>query len=280
MDFVKQIVNLYKKTATQLPEDVEKLIQDGLAKEDDGSVSKKTLEAILENIKLAKEENKPICQDTGTPIFFIKYGKNYTQQELKNAVVEATKIATKEVPLRPNAVFVVSGKNSGDNVAGEIPVIYFEEWDDDKLEISLILKGGGSENVGMSYKLPDSDLEAGRDLKGVEKCVVDAVIKAQGKGCPPYIVSVVIGSPKDLLAVEAKKQLLRSLDSENPDAKLAEMENSLNKKINSLGIGPIGFGGNTTALKTFIKACGRHPASYFVEVSFLCWAARRNKILI
>jgi fumarate hydratase, class I len=280
MDLKNEISELYKQTATVLPSDVVKALKDSIGKENKPSISFETCDTILKNVDLAAGESKPICQDTGTPIFFVKYGRKYTQKQIKEAIIEATKKATAEIPLRPNAVDTLTGKNSGNNVFDGIPIIYFEEWENEKLEISLLLKGGGSENIGLTYKLPDISLNAGRDLKGVEKCILDAVIKAQGKGCPPYILSVVIGSPKDLLAVEAKKQLLRTLDSKNPNLELAEFEEKITEKINKLDIGPMGFGGKTTALKTFITACGRHPASYFVEISFFCWAARRGSIII
>ena len=220
-----------------------------------------------------------MCQDTGTPIWFVEYGPDFLPLELNKIIIQATREATKRVPLRPNAVDMISDKNTGVNVALGIPVIYFKERAKKGLAVGLILKGGGSENIGLTYKLPNPELNAGRDLEGIRRCVLDACQKAQGFGCPPMIVSVVAGSPKDLVAVEAKKQLLRKVGTKNLNPTLSKWETQVLREINELGIGPSGFGGKSTALAAHLMLLGRHPACYFVEISFFCWASRRGRLV-
>lgn len=273
--FSGAIISLFSSAATSLPPDVEKKLKQSLKSEQNATACN-VLTTILENVCLAREEKTPICQDTGTPVFFVEFDSRVaTQLEIKKAITKATEIATKKIPLRANAVDALTGKNTGTNT----PVIYFDETPSNSITVSLLLKGGGSENVGASYKLPSTELNAQRDLEGVEKCVLDAVLKAQGKGCAPGILGVCIGGTKDSASVEAKKQLLRKLDDSNKGKQLAQLEKTLEQKINSLGIGPMGLGCRTTALGVKIGALPRHPASFFVEVAYNCWCARRKKMV-
>lgn len=278
MRLVDSIVELYKKVSTELPEDVVKALKKAKDKEKN-NLAINILDGILENIELAKNKALPICQDTGIPIFYVNYNKG-SQNELRKAIIEATKIATEKNYLRPNAVDPITGKNSGDNIGENFPMVHFHEWDKDCLEINLMLKGGGSENIGMVYSLPDSSLNAGRDIDGIKKCVIDAMFRAQGNGCSPNILGIGIGGSKSGAMALAKKQLLRKVDDVNEDKELAQMENGLYEKLNMLGIGPMGLGGNVTVLGVKIGKQHRHPASFFVAVSFMCWACRRGKIII
>lgn len=273
------IVELYKKVATSLPPDVEEAMKTILVSEAEGSNARSSIGIILENIKIARETARPVCQDTGVPVFFIKVPLGLSHIELENTVIDATRIATEKVPLRPNAVDPVTEMNSGDNTGVGFPVIYFEETAGSTLTIDLMLKGAGSENVGQIYKLPLGELNAQRDLDGVRKCVIDAVQKAQGKGCPPYIIGVGIGASKDQVTRLAKGQLMRKLNDTNKIPELAELENRTARDLNELGIGTLGFGGGTTALAVKIGVNHRHPASYFVDVSINCWATRRGRLI-
>jgi fumarate hydratase class I len=271
------IVKLYKKAATSLPSDVEAALRSAYEKE--MSNAKAVLSAILENIRIARDTERPICQDTGVPVFFIKAPFGISYIELKSTIMEATRIATKKVPLRANAVDILTDKNSGDNTGIGFPIIYLEETSEKKLTIDLMLKGAGCENAGQLYRLPFEELGAERDLEGVRRCVLDTVHKAQGKGCPPYIIGVGIGAAKDQVTRLAKEQLLRNLGNTNKYKVLSEVENRLLKDINQLGIGPLGLGGRTTAIGVKIGVNHRHPASYFVDVSVSCWADRRARLL-
>ncbi|MEW6675106.1 MAG: fumarate hydratase [Nitrospirota bacterium] len=273
------IVELYRKAATSLPPDVEDALSRAYAAETDGSDAKAVLSIILENIRVARETARPICQDTGVPVFFVKVPVGLSQVELKGTIIEATRIATEKVPLRANAVDILTDRNSGDNTGMGFPVICFEETMDSVLTIDLMLKGSGCENAGQMYKLPVEELKAERDLEGVRKCVLDTVYKAQGRGCPPYILGVSIGASKDQVTRLAKDQLMRKLNKPNPDEVLAGLEERLLTEINQLGIGPLGFGGRTTAIGVKMGVNHRHIASYFVDVSVCCWANRRGRLI-
>jgi fumarate hydratase, class I len=273
---LKAIVELIRECAVSLPEDVEAAIAS--ARKRESGVAAEVLDTVLENIRLAREKGWPLCQDTGTPSFHVTAPSNADRGKIRRDIVAAVRRATVAVPLRPNAVDPVSGANSSDNVGLNVPSIHFREWGRRRIRFELMLKGGGSENVTQLYQLPDSGLSAGRDLRGVVKCVLDAVNKAQGRGCPPYVVGVGVGGMADGAIALAKEQLIRELADENADEELAALEAELLKKVNALGIGPMGLGGKTTALTVKVGKQHRHPASYFVAVSFACWACRRSTL--
>lgn len=277
MNLQDAIVELYRKAAAVLPSDIEDAL--GFSYQKEKSKAKHALSIILKNIQLSKKTGRPICQDTGVPVFFIKVPSCISSLYLKKEIISATRIATKTIPLRANAVDILTEKNSGDNTGSGFPVFYFEETKDKKVIIDLMLKGAGSENIGQLYKLPMEDLKAERDLSGVRKCVLDAVYRAQGKGCPPYIIGVGIGAARDQVTRLSKEQLLRKLGDMNRHKTLSEFEKTLLKDINMLGIGPLGLGGNTTALGVKAAVNHRHPATYFVDVSISCWADRRSRLI-
>jgi len=284
---VEPIVELYRRMSCELPADVMAALEAALEREEKDSVAADALRMILENIRLARESSRPMCQDTGTPVFYVTRPQRAGEAEIRSAILEATREATRLGYLRPNAVNAVTGENSGDNTGSEFPIIHIEEArpDDpaavrDEVIIDAMLKGGGCENVGRRYKLPDASLGAARDLDGVRRCVLDAVHQAQGRGCPPYILGVAVGGARDATAALAKKQLLRKLDDASPVKALAELEERLRDEANSLGIGPAGLGGRTTLLGVKLAAQHRHCACYFVEVCFGCWAMRRGRLLL
>lgn len=276
------IVELYKKVATSIPTDVEDALKKALSDET-GPAAKASLDIILQNISSARTSARPICQDTGFPVFFVRLPIGLTHKLIRDIINDATRIATGKIPLRPNAVDPVTEKNTGDNVGDHFPLVYIEETADQSLAIDLILKGGGSENLGQTYKLPSRlDNDGGmaeRNFEGVRKCVLDAVFKAQGRGCPPYTIGIAIGGAKDQTAVLSKRQFLRRLHNSHPNPEVAELEARLLDEINSLGIGTAGLGGKTTAIGVKIATAHRHPATYFVDVSFSCWANRRGRLV-
>ncbi len=230
---------------------------------------------------MARENATPICQDTGTPIFYVHYPFGWSTRQLRAQIHAAVVEATQRAYLRPNAVNSLTGANTGNNLGDDhYPSIHFEEIEGDALEVDLMLKGGGCENVGAQYKLPDNRLGAGRDLAGVRKVVLDAVYQAQGKGCAPGILGVAVGGDRGSSFYGSKETLFRQLDDTNPDPELAALEKTLTDEANELGIGPMGFGGDTTVLGTKIKSLHRLPASYFVSVSYMCWAYRRRRMTV
>jgi fumarate hydratase class I len=274
-------LELVRLAATSMPPDVEKALKDSLEKEEKGSAARGAMETIIKNIEMAREKSTPICQDTGTPIFYVHYPEGWSTRKLKAQIREAVAEATVKTYLRPNAVDSITGKNTGDNLGDDhYPTIHFEEVEGDTLTVDLMLKGGGCENVGAQYKLPDSRLSAGRDLDGVRKVLMDAVYQAQGKGCAPGILGVAIGGDRGSSYLASKEALLRPLDDTNPDSQLAELEEEVTREANQLEIGPMGFGGKTTIVGTKIKATHRLPASFFVSVSYMCWAYRRRRMIV
>jgi fumarate hydratase class I len=280
-DITENILELVRLTSTDLPPDVEASIRRAVDDEEPGSAARGALETIIKNVELSRQNSTPICQDTGTPIFYVYYPPGWSTRQLRQQIEDAVVTATKKAYLRPNSVDSISGKNSGNNLGGRhFPSIHFEEIEGDTLIIELMLKGGGCENVGAQYSLPNDSLAAGRDLAGVRKVVLDAVFRAQGQGCAPGILGVAIGGDRGSGYYASKETLFRQMGDTNPDLQLDALEKRLVEESNQLGIGPMGFGGNTTLLGTKVTHLNRLPASFFVSVSYMCWAYRRRKMTI
>jgi len=278
-NLTESILELIRLAATDLPPDVEQALRQSVEQEALGSAARGALETILENVALARQNSTPICQDTGTPIFYVHYPEGWSTRQLRKQIEDAVVEATRRSYLRPNSVHSVSGKNTGNNLGDEyFPTIHFIEVDGPALTMEVMLKGGGCENVGAQYTLPNAALVAGRDLPGVRKAVLDAVHKAQGKGCAPGILGVAIGGDRGSSYYASKEILLHELEASNPDPQLAALEDRLTKEANQLGIGPMGFGGQTTVLGTKITTLHRLPASFYVSISYMCWAYRRRKM--
>lgn len=278
-DLTNEILELIRLAATDLPPDVENRLRQAVEQEEPGSAARGALETILKNIELSRKNATPICQDTGTPIFFVRYPEGWSTRKLRQQIEAAVVQATRLSYLRPNSVNALTEKNTGNNLGDDhFPTVHFEEVEGDTLTMELMLKGGGCENVGAQYSLPNTALGAGRDLEGVRKVVLDAVHKAQGQGCAPGILGVAIGGDRGSGYYASKEVLFQKMDESNPDPQLAALEQRLTEEANQLGIGPMGFGGKTTVLGTKITGLHRLPASYFVTVSYMCWAYRRRKM--
>jgi fumarate hydratase class I len=279
MEFLHEsLVALITQTSTNLPPDVRAAMGIAMESETPGTQSAQALSIIATNIDMAQEEEGPICQDTGMPTFDVHTPVGVNQIALKKAIREAVAEATRRGKLRPNSVDSLTGKNSGDNLGVETPVIHFEQWEQDEIEIKLILKGGGCENKNIQYSLP-TELEhlgnAGRNLEGVKKCLLHAVWQAQGQGCAPGAIGVCIGSDRAHGYLLAKQQLFRTLDDTNPDPVLAKLEQEVMDEANRIGVGAMGFGGKASLIGCKIMAANRLPASFFVSVAYDCWAFRR-----
>src|SRR5437016_9273032 len=279
MQFLAEsLIELITQTSTNLPPDVRAAMSLALGTETPHTQSSQALNIIASNIDMASEDEGPLCQDTGMPTFVVHTPVGVNQIAIKKAVRAAVAEATKRGKLRPNSVDSLSGKNSGDNLGEETPVIHFEQWEQDEIEVKLILKGGGCENKNIQYSLP-MELEhlgkAGRDLEGVRKCILHSVWQAQGQGCAPGAVGVCIGSDRAHGYLLAKNQLFRSLDDTNPNPVLAKLEAEIMDEANKLGVGAMGFGGKSSLIGCKIMAANRLPASFFVSVAYDCWAYRR-----
>lgn len=278
-DLTESFVELIRRAATDLPADVETALREAQAREEPGSAAASALASILENVALARAKSAPVCQDTGALIFHVRHPAGTSTRRLRMQIEAAVAAATQHAYLRPNAVDALTGKNSGNNLGAGSPTLHFEEWEEDHLQADLLLKGGGSENVSTQYSLPYEPLDAGRDLEGVRRVVLDAVYRAQGHGCAPGILGVCIGGDRGSGYVHAKMQLLRPLPDVNPAPELATLEARLLRECNELGIGPMGFGGKTTLLGVKIGVLHRLPACYFVTVAYMCWACRRARMI-
>lgn len=276
--FQESMYQLVVETSTKLPKDVRRAIRAAKEKESAGTRSAMSLATITNNIKMADDNVSPICQDTGLPTFKIKTPVGANQIVMKKAIKEAIAQATKDGKLRPNSVDSLTGDNSGDNLGDGTPVIKFEQWEKDYIDVRLILKGGGCENKNIQYSLP-TELEglgrAGRDLDGIRKCIMHSVYQAQGQGCSAGFIGVGIGGDRTSGYELAKDQLFRSVDDVNPNEDLRKLEDYVMGNANELGIGTMGFGGETTLLGCKVGVINRIPASFFVSVAYNCWAYRR-----
>lgn len=288
---VERLCELIRETSSSLPEDVLKAIKSATRKEAKGSSAQVILKTILDNCRLAKKQGTPLCQDTGTLTFFVdaRLSKKVTPSVIKAAVA----LATERGYLRKNCIDSITGKSYDDNCAEGAPVVHYVGAADGicggpaplpKDGVTLILKGGGSENMSRQYSLPDSELGAGRDMAGVRKCILDAVQKIQGYGCAPGILGVCIGGDRATGYEVAKEQLLRPLveneECRMENGELRKLERSLLKEANALGIGPMGLGGKTTLLGVKIASRPRVPASFFVTIAYMCWACRRHTVTL
>src|ERR1700742_120405 len=279
MQFLQNsLVELITQTSTNLPPDVRAAMSaTGLAEKPETQASQ-ALNIIFSNIDMACSDEGPICQDTGMPTFIVHTPIGVNQIQIRKAIRGAVAEATKRGKLRPNSVDSLTGKNTGDNLGVETPVIHFEQWEQDEIEVKLILKGGGCENKNIQYSLP-AELEhmgrADRNIEGVRRCILHAVWQAQGQGCAPGAVGVCIGSDRAHGYLLAKQQLFRTLDDTNPVPELAALEARIMEEANRIGVGAMGFGGKVSLIGCKVMAANRLPASFFVSVAYECWAFRR-----
>jgi len=281
--FLESVLQLVIRTSTDLPPDVRAAMKTALGTEPADTNAGQALTIIAQNIDLAVDVEGAICQDTGMPTFEVKVPVGANQIWMRQQIREAVAEATRRGKLRPNSVDSITGKNSGDNLGPGTPIVHFDQWEQDEIEIKLILKGGGCENTNAQYSVPVELPHLGRadrNLDGVKKCILHAVWNAQGKGCSPGAVGVCIGGDRTAGYLHAKEQLFRTLDDVNPDPRLAELERSIMAEVNDLEIGAMGFGGKVTLIGCKIGAINRLPASFFVSVAYDCWAFRRLGVVL
>src|SRR5687768_4201892 len=270
------LVELIRRTSAEIPDDVQAAIVASLEREKKGTIAESAMKIIERNIQLAKQKLQPICQDTGSIIFYVDCPVGFDQIAFEEAAKNAVRIATKKGYLRQNSVDSLTGINDGTNVGPGSPTLHFHQHRLDEVSVRLVLKGGGCENVGAQYSLPNEKLKANRDLDGCRKAILDAVLQAQGKGCGPGILGVCIGGDRATGYEFSKQQFLRRIPDRNANLELDQLEQDIVKTATELGIGPMGFGGKTTLLGAKIGVANRLPASYFVSISYMCWAYRRQ----
>lgn len=275
---LESLLELIRRTSTEIPDDVHRATLSALEKEQKGTIASSAMQIIEQNIALAKNKSQPICQDTGSILFYVDCPVGFDELAFEETAQEAVKLATKKGYLRQNSVDSLSGKNDGTNLGPGSPSMHFHQHRDLSVQVRLVLKGGGCENVGAQYSLPNEKLKANRDLDGCRKAILDAVVMAQGKGCGPGILGICIGGDRATGYEFSKRQLLRRLDDRNTNPELYKLEEDIVETSNKLGIGPMGFGGKTTLLGAKIGVLNRLPASYFVSISYMCWAYRRQGV--
>ena len=274
------LTELIRRTSAEIPDDVQQALLESLEREKRDTIAESALRIIEKNIELAKRKSQPICQDTGSILFYVDCPVAFDQIEFAEAAREAVKAATRKGYLRQNSVDSITGVNDGTNVGPGSPTFHFHQRRAPATEVRLVLKGGGCENVGAQYSLPNEKLSANRDLDGCRRVILDAVLQAQGKGCGPGILGVCIGGDRATGYEFSKHELLRKLPDRNPMPQLDALEQDVLKTANELGIGPMGFGGRTTLLGVKVCAANRLPASFFVSVSYMCWAYRRQGVVL
>ena len=290
--WTKSLSELIRQTSADLPRDVEMALRKARRREKPSSSAHWALNTILANIRLARARGAPLCQDTGTLLFYCQVPFRFDTRRLTTAIRAAVWQATGQGSLRPNTIDPLTGcscahnlgagaptRNATHSVAGG-PVIHIEFAARRTVAVRLIMKGGGSENVSVQFSLPDACLKAARDLAGVRCCILSAVAQAQGNGCAPGVLGVCIGGDRATGTEYAKRQFLRPLNDHAPEACLATLERQVLADAQKLGIGPMGFGGATTLLGVKIGALTRLPACYFVSVAYMCWAFRRRGVVL
>ncbi len=271
MKLDEQIYKLIIETSTQLPNDVKQYINN--------ISNSKIIDIMKETIKISSYEKLPICQDTGFPYFQIDIPHHFRkyQEQIKNSIEKSLIKATKNGFLRPNSVDPISNKNWGNNTGILLPYIDWKYTDTKQINCKLLLKGGGSENASMQYTLPFDKIKANRDKQGIINTVLYHIQKIGGQGCSPGIIGLGIGGDRQLSFKLAKNQLFRPIDDINLDTDLKQIENEILTKANKLEIGPMGLGGSPTLIAVKAAKAARHPASFFISISYLCWVARRNE---
>jgi fumarate hydratase class I len=272
----KNLLELIRRTSTDLPSDVESALRRALGRVRKVSLAGWALDTMLQSVVVSRAESVPLCQDTGTLLFYfsvpVGFDTNAVASVTRSAVAKATRLGF----LRENTIDPVTGAPFSGNVAHGSPVFHFVQGARKSVDVRLVLKGGGSENVGLQYSLPDESLGADRDIEGVRRCLLDAVCRAQGNGCAPGVLGVCIGGDRATGYEHSKEQFLRRLNDRSAVRALARLESSVLRDSETLRVGPMGLGGGPTLLGVKIGALSRLPASFFVSVSYMCWVFRRR----
>ena len=273
----RDLVDPIKTSVTTLPEPTLTALKEAREKEEDGA--RVQLDAILEAVEIGQKEEIPICQDTGTPTFYVQLGSDYPAidqlADIKKAVRQGIRLATEEVPIRPNTVHPISGKNPGDNTGRSIPWINWDITEGSELKVTYLPKGGGSTNMSQLTMMTP-----GKGIKGVKELILKRIASMEGKPCPPTVVGVGLGGSASIAMSLAKKSLLKPVGERHEDPEISDLEEELKERANNLGVGPMGVGGKTTVLDVKIEYDHRHPASYPVGITPQCWANRRNSFRI
>ena len=260
------VVNLLRLANTKIPMDIGWALEAAAGWESQ-DIARTQLGAIMDNMKKAEHMGIPMCQDTGIPVFYVR---GRFDSSIASQIASGVERATREIPLRPNTVDPITRENPGLNLGKGMPIIHYIPTDDDFTEITVLPKGAGSENMTRLGMLNPAD-----GVEGIKRFIIDSVLDAGGRPCPPTVIGVGIGGTSDVCVEMAKESLLYPIDEENPDKELAKMEEDLFMALNESGLGPMGLGGSTTSLRVRITKACCHTASLPVAVNIGCWATRR-----
>jgi fumarate hydratase subunit alpha/L(+)-tartrate dehydratase alpha subunit len=233
----------------------------------------RVLETIRRNVEIADEQQNLVCQDTGIAVYYCRVGERFPLHPagIYRALKAGTERATVEHPLRSNTVHTLTRENTGANVGYRVPIVHWDfvpGWDG--LDVKCVPKGSGSENMTFLKMLVPAD-----GVSAIKRFVLDSIVGAGGKPCPPGIVGVGIGGSADLAMHLAKEAIARPVDDVNPDPDVAALERELFELLNETGIGPMGLGGDTTVLSVHVEQAHTHITLNPVAVNYQCWAARR-----
>ncbi|MBN1879757.1 fumarate hydratase [bacterium] len=269
---IRELIEPLKWSVTRLPASTLAALRHAEKVESAGA--KVQVQAMLQAVEVSDRQQAPICQDTGTPAFYVRVGTRFpaftTIDQLEPALRQAVKQATRDIPLRPNTVHPITGVNPGDNTGYRIPQIIWSIDGTDSMTLTYFPKGGGCSNMSRLVMMTP-----GKGLKGVKEIVLERIASMEGKPCPPTVVGVGLGGSDSMCMELAKKALLRPVGVSHPDPAIAALEKELKDKANQLGVGPMGVGGITTVLDVKFEIEYRHPASFPVGIAVQCWANRQ-----
>ena len=264
--------HLYVWALKDIPQD----LRDGIknAREQETSVpGRRVLDTIIKNVEIADEQQNLVCQDTGIAVYYCRVGEHFPLHPARiyQALYDGTARATLEHPLRSNTVHTLTRENTGPNVGYRVPIVHWEfaqDWDG--LDVKCVPKGSGSESMSFLKMCSPAD-----GVAGVKRFVLDSIVEAGGRPCPPGIVGVGVGGSADYALYLAKEAISRPIGSHNPDPEVAKLEDELTGLLNETGIGPMGLGGDVTVLCAHVEHADTHMTLNPVAVNYQCWAARR-----
>jgi tartrate/fumarate subfamily iron-sulfur-dependent hydro-lyase alpha chain len=264
--------HLYVWALKDIPQDLRDALADAAGRET-SVTGQRVLQTILRNVNVAEEEKNLVCQDTGIAVYYCKVGEHFPLHPARiyAALREGTERATVEHPLRSNTVHTLTRENTGPNVGFRVPIVHWDfipGWDG--LDVKCVPKGSGSENMSFLKMCVPAD-----GVTGIKMFVLESIVGAGGKPCPPGIVGVGIGGSADYAMHLAKEAIARPVGTHNPDPLVAQLEGELKDLLNETGVGPMGLGGDVTVLSVHVEHADTHMTLNPVAVNYQCWAARR-----
>ncbi len=263
---------LYVWALKDIPQDLRDALKEARGRET-STPGQRVLDTILRNVEVADAEKNLVCQDTGIAVYYCRVGEGFPLHPARiyEALRDGTERATVEHPLRSNTVHTLTRENTGQNVGHRVPIVHWDfvsDWDG--LDVKCVPKGSGSENMSFLKMCIPAD-----GVAGIKRFVLDSIVGAGGKPCPPGIVGVGIGGSADYAMHLAKEAIARPVGTRNFDPEVARLEEELFELLNETGIGPMGLGGDVTVLQCHVEHADTHMTLNPVAVNYQCWAARR-----